>query len=160
MDKPPIVRAADRTPEREEQFSHPLNPASDIHGFQLAGAVGLKHVGVWWARVPPGKESFVYHRHHGEEEFMYILAGRAIVEIDGADHEVGPGDFVGFPPGVAHHLRNPFAEDVVYLSGGETREVEIADFPRLGKRMVRAGNRMDVHDIDDGPPLYPGTEKL
>ena len=65
--KLPIVRAADRTPERELQFSHPLNPKSDIHGFLLAGAVGLKNVGVFWARVPPGKESFVYHRHHCEE---------------------------------------------------------------------------------------------
>jgi len=158
--KLPIVRAADRTTERELQFSHPLNPRSDIHGFLLASAVGLKNVGVFWARVPPGKESFVYHRHHGEEEFIYVLTGRCIVELDDGEHEVGPGDFVGFPAGTAHHLRNPFAEDVTYLSGGESRSMEIADFPRHGQRMVRVGGKMDLYTVDDKPPPFPGVTKL
>jgi uncharacterized cupin superfamily protein len=43
---------------------------------------------------------------------VYILAGRAVAEIDGAKREVGPGDFMGFAtPSVAHLLRNPFAEE-------------------------------------------------
>ena len=158
--KPFIIRAAERTAERELHFAHPLNPSSDIHGFPLSSAAGLKHVAIWWARVPPGKESFIYHRHHTEEEFLYVLSGRAIIEIEGADHEVGPGDFVGFRAGTAHHLRNPFDADVVYLSGGESREVEIADFPRIGKRMVRVGPKMDIYAVDDTPPPFPGTTKL
>ena len=44
----------------------------------------------------------------------------AVAEIDGGEHEVGPGDFMGFPtPSLGHHLRNPFDEDLVYLMGGE-----------------------------------------
>jgi len=34
------------------------------------------------------------------------------------------------------HLRNPFQADLVYLMGGESREVEIGEYPRLGKRAI------------------------
>jgi uncharacterized cupin superfamily protein len=80
---------------------------------------------------------------------MYILAGRGIAEIDGAEYEVGPGDFMGFPaPSVAHHLRNPFAEELVYLTGGESRAVEVAEFPRLGLRMARTAKGAFVAPLD------------
>jgi uncharacterized cupin superfamily protein len=47
--------------------------------------------------MPPGKESFVYHSHHREEEWIYVLSGRGVAEIDGEEFEVGAGDFMGFP---------------------------------------------------------------
>jgi uncharacterized cupin superfamily protein len=116
----------------------------------LGDAVGLERLGVHLMRVPPGKESFVYHVHHTEEEFVYILSGRGIAEIGDEQIEVGPGDFMGFPtPSVGHHLRNPFEEDLVYLAGGERRAAEIADFPRLGKRLVRVGMNISIHRTDD-----------
>jgi uncharacterized cupin superfamily protein len=64
---------------------------------------------------------------------------------------------MGFPtPGVAHHLRNPSGEDLVYLVGGESLDVEIADFPRLGRRMIRRGEEVEIYDVSDargfGPP--------
>ena len=154
-----IVRAADRTPDNEQSASHPWNPASEVRGHALSRVAGLTRVGVWAIRLPPGKESFVYHRHRLEEEFVYALAGRAIVELDDERHEIGPGDFVGFPPGVAHHLLNPFEEEFVYLSGGENREMEVADYPRLGKRMVRVGERADTYALD-AVAAMPGAEKL
>ena len=40
-------------------------------------------------------------------------------------------------PSVGHNLRNPFDENLVYMMGGERREFEIADFPRLNKRLIR-----------------------
>jgi uncharacterized cupin superfamily protein len=157
MDKPSlnIVRAADIA-AHAQQFSHPWNPNSDMHGTQLARSVGLKRTGVNFIRVPPGRESYVYHSHQLEEEWIYVLSGRAIALIDDVEYEVGPGDFIGFPaPSVAHHMSNPGPDDLVYLSGGENREFEIADFPRLGKRMVRNGKRIDVYDADDAQPLTP-----
>ncbi len=71
---------------------------------------------------------------------MFMLSGRGVAEIDGGEHEVGPGDFMGFPtPSVAHHLRNDSDDDLVYLVGGERKEMEIAEFPRLGKVVIRVG---------------------
>jgi uncharacterized cupin superfamily protein len=141
------VRAADIAAHAQE-FSHPWNPDSQLRGTQLARSVGLKRTGVNFMRVPAGKESFVYHSHQHEEEWIYVLSGRALALIDDVEYEVGPGDFIGFPtPSVAHHLRNPGPDELVYLVGGESRENEIADFPRLGKRMVRRGKEVEIVDL-------------
>ena len=116
--------------------------------------VGLERVILRLGRVPSGKESFIYHAHHYEEEFIYILSGRGIAEIDEGEFEVGAEDFLGFPtPSVAHHLRNPFEADLIYLMGGERKEVEIADFPRLNKQAIRDGNKAYIIDIKSKEPF-------
>ena len=156
MDPPSlnIVRAADIAAHAQE-FSHPWNPRSQMHGTQLARSVGLKRTGVNLVRVPAGKESFAYHSHRHEEEWLFLLSGAAIALIDGVEYEVNAGDFIGFPaPSVAHLLRNPGPADLVYLVGGENREFEIAEFPGLGKRMVRSGQQVQVYD--DGEAESPG----
>jgi uncharacterized cupin superfamily protein len=152
---PHLIRA-DQVKSAEGQFSHPWNPKSLLVGSHLSKLGGLQRTGLSLARIPAGHESCIYHAHHCEEEWVYILSGRAIAEIDDHEYEVGPGDFIAFPaPSVAHHLRNPFSEDLVYLMGGENRETEIADFPRLGKRMVKTGGEVTVYDLAAGKPLGP-----
>src|SRR5262245_31335123 len=86
--KASLSRAADRAKVPEESFSHPFNSNSQIFGRTLSDGTGLERIGLHWIRVPAGKESFVYHRHRTEEEFIYILSGRGIAEIDGEEHEV------------------------------------------------------------------------
>ena len=157
MDKPSlnIVRAADIAAHSQE-FSHPWNPNSQMHGTQLALSVGLKRTGVNFIRVPAGKESFVYHSHRHEEEWIYVLSGHAIATIDGDDFDVAAGDFIGYPaPSVPHLLRNPGPDDLVYLSGGEHLDFDIAEFPTLGKRMVRSGKQVDIFDDADAQPFGP-----
>ncbi len=154
-----LLRAAEIA-ERSQTFSHPWNPQSEMSGYQLAKSTGLRRIGVNLARIPPGKESFVYHSHWQEEEWIYILEGRGIARIDGNEYEVGPGDFMAFPtPGVAHHLRNPFAADLVYLMGGENREIDVADFPDLGKRMFRHPKGVEIYDLKDAKPFGPLEEE-
>ena len=137
-------------------FSHPWNPNSEVFGTRLGDLAGLTRLGVNWLRVPPGKESFVYHSHHREEEWIYILSGRGVAEINGEESEVAAGDFMGFPASsVAHHLRNPFDEDLVYLVGGEVLDVDIADFPHLGKRVLRRGEEVEVYDASDAQNFGP-----
>lgn len=151
-----LLLRASEIRDKSGTFSHPWNEKSEIHGYMLARATGLKRSGVSLARLAPGKESFLYHLHHYEEEWIYILSGRGVAEIDGAEREVGPGDFMGFPtPSVAHHLRNPFGEDLVYLMGGENLDHEVADFPKLGKRMVRRQTATEVYDLASGKPFGP-----
>jgi uncharacterized cupin superfamily protein len=147
-----IVRAADIAAHAQE-FSHPWNPNSAMSGMQLARSVGLKRTGVNFIRVPPGKESYVYHSHQHEEEWIYVLSGRAIALIDDVEHEVNAGDFIGYPaPSVAHLMRNPGPEELVYLSGGENLEFDVAEFPKHGKRMVRNGKQVEVFDVADARP--------
>lgn len=135
-----------RDAEAQAEFtthSHPWNAKSAISGVQLGRLAGLERTGVSLARIEPGKESFAYHSHEREEEWLYILSGTATADIDGAEHPVGPGDFIGFPtPSVAHHLRNTGSEPLVYLMGGENRDCDVTTFPDLGKRMVKFNGRV------------------
>ena len=144
-----LLKAGD-IKSKEAQFSHPWNPKSLLIGTQISRMLGLKRTGVTIARMPADKESFVYHSHHLEEEWVYILSGKGIAEIDGIEYEVGAGDFMAFPtPSVAHHLRNPGPEDLVYLMGGENLGTEIADFPKMDKRMLRHGGSVEVYNLSD-----------
>lgn len=142
-----LVRATD-TPD-PWQFEHPLGDNSEVHVNCLSQVCGMERLGVHRVRVPPGKDSFPYHTHHVEEECFFIISGRGIAEVDGEEHEVGPGDFLGFgTPSVGHQLRNPFDEELVYLAVGERKSVEVAEFPKLGKVIVRRGGVAET--VDEG----------
>ncbi len=144
------VAGADRT--GESTFHHALNPRSEIHGLLLSRRIGLERLGVSLARLAPGKESFIFHVHRSEEEFAYVLSGRGTADVGDARFEVGPGDFLGFPPSThAHLMRNTGGEDLFYISGGENREIEVADFPREGKRLVRIGGEISIHTLPGDP---------
>lgn len=138
----------------ESTFSHPWNSKSEITGTHLSALAGLKRTGVSLVRIAAGKESFAYHLHHREEEWIYILAGRGIALIDGREYEVNRGDFIAFPtPSVAHNLLNPNEEELVYMMGGEHRDFEVADFPTLDKRMIRRKSEVEIYNLSDGRPF-------
>ncbi|MES1201156.1 MAG: cupin domain-containing protein [Pseudomonadota bacterium] len=138
MDKPkkPLWRAAE-TGQHARPFTQKLNPNSLFRAVGLSRLAGMERAHVSLVRLPPGKDSFAYHAHMLEEEWIYIVSGRAIAEIDGDSVEVGPGDFMGFAtPSVPHLLRNTFAEECVYLMGGEDKPIDVVSYPDLGKRFL------------------------
>ncbi len=151
----PLLRAEVITQIEELEFHHPLNPDSQVHMRSLGDRVGLRRLGIHLTRVPPGKESFVFHTHVGEEEFIYILSGRGVAEMGDGEFEVKAGDFMGFSaPSVGHHLRNPFDTDLIYLMGGERHEIEVGDYPRLKKRGIRTGTEMQIVAWADLAPFW------
>lgn len=141
--------AAEIAAAAEVRIRHPFNANSEVFLRRLTELAGLERVALRIARVPPGRESFAYHAHETEEEFLYILSGRGRAEIEGKIIEVGPGDFMGFPPKVAHHLANPYGEDLVYLMGGERHALEIGHFPKLGRKLIFASGAAEVLAIQD-----------
>jgi len=142
-----LLKAKDIERMRPLVARHPLNPVSEVHLRCLGDAIGLQRMGIHLARVKKGKEPNIYHAHHYEEEFFYILSGRGVATIDGKRFEVGPGDFMAFPtPSVPHILSNPNDEDLVYLVGGERRAFEIGDFPGIGKVLIRDGGKAYLVD--------------
>lgn len=144
--------ASDRIAELPElHIRHPWNDKSDVFIKRLAPLAGLSRIALSLARVPPGRESFVYHRHERDEEFLFILSGRGRAEIGDEVFEVGPGDFMGFgaPDGPAHHLINPYDEDLVYLMGGESSGFDIGHFPRLRRRIIHGSAGIEAIGDDD-----------
>lgn len=150
---PFLIRAGD-TSEGVHRGQHPWNDKSDITMNELARRTGMSRAIVKHAVIPPGKEGFVYHSHQRDEEWLYVLSGTCTMEIDGAEYDMKPGDFAGFPtppavPAVAHHMRNDGTEPLVLLMGGEAHDVEIADFPKLGKRKIIADGKVQVVELPE-----------
>ena len=148
-----IVRA-DADPEGQV-FHHPFNPHSEIRIRPLSRITGMARLGISHARVPPGKESFIYHIHHQEEEFMYILSGTGSLRAGEQETAIGAGDVVGFTtPSIAHTVVNSGDEPLVYLVGGENKELEQADFPDQGKRLFRSNSGSALVDLQDIKNLF------
>jgi uncharacterized cupin superfamily protein len=157
---PHILRKTDIA-EKESTFSHPWNPKSEIIGTVMSRLAGLQRTGVSLVRVPPGKESFAYHLHHREEEWVYVLSGTATSLIDGQEYTLEAGDFVAFPtPSVAHLMANRTDSDLVYLMGGENLSEEVADFPILDRRMVKLNGELSIYRLSDGKPFFESGDDL
>jgi uncharacterized cupin superfamily protein len=144
-----LATSAQIQAEPEVPIAHPLNPNSEVYLRRLSVKVGLQREQVYLSRIPPGKESFIYHAHKGDEEWLYILSGRGRALIGDKTFEVGPGDFMGFPtPSVGHHLTNPYNEDLVYLMGGERGRTDIVEFPTAGKMGLFSSDGIHMADLD------------
>lgn len=64
--------------------------------------------------VAPGKSTHAPHRHP-EEEFFYILEGKATFYLDGKTVEVGPNTSLYCPPNSEHGISNAGSTDLKYL---------------------------------------------
>jgi uncharacterized cupin superfamily protein len=88
--------------------------------------------GLW--ELPPGKRSFPFHFHHVTEEALFVVSGHAKVRTPDGETEIGPGDYVSFPPGgPAHQLINEGTEPLVYLGLSAGQGVDIVEYPDSGK---------------------------
>jgi uncharacterized cupin superfamily protein len=157
--KPARTLRAKEIAEHRKGYRQRLNPASFFRGTELASLGGLARTGVSIAWLPPGQDSFAYHAHRYNEEWIYILSGRVVSEADGVETELGPGDFVAFPaPGVPHVLHNRSDAEVTYLMGGERRGPEVIDYPSLGKTYLLAASERNVDFYELAPPIQPFEE--
>jgi len=133
----------------EKRFTHPLDSTAQRLTRSLGDATGLKTLGVHLVRLESGRESTVYHFHHQDEEWIYILSGHGVAEIGGEKSAVGSGDFMGFVAGSAPHtLTNPHREDLVYLVGGNRCAIDTCDYPRLGMRRYRVDGVSEFVRLD------------
>jgi mannose-6-phosphate isomerase-like protein (cupin superfamily) len=65
------------------------------------------HINTIFAGSAPGP----FHLHHRVENVYYVLHGRVLIRTAGEEVEIGPGDAVFFPRGVAHSATNVGTED-------------------------------------------------
>jgi len=134
--KKQLWRAAEIAPTARP-FTQQLNPKSLFRAAPLSRLAGMSRAHVSLVRLPPGKESFAKHAHTLEEEWIYVLEGRATAEIGDEKHLVQAGDFMGFStPSPAHVMRNTFDVECMYLMGGEDRAIDVVSYPDLGKRYL------------------------
>lgn len=131
-------------------YAHPLDERARTRIVSLSRLAGLARAGLNLVRVAPGDRAFPFHRHHREEEWVYVLEGAATVRLGSDAHALGPGGFVAFPPGgPAHCVENRGTGDLVCLTGGESAPVEIVDFPDLGRRVLRGADGARETGLED-----------
>jgi len=83
-------------------------PMAKRHYRRLAPAGKLEDFGVSHVTLDPGGISSQRHWHEGEDEFVVMLSGEAVLVEEGGETVMRPGDCAAFPKGVAdgHHLVN------------------------------------------------------
>jgi len=68
------------------------------------------------AEHPAGSPPAPLHIHDHEEETLYVLEGRLVVEVDGEEHDAPAGSLILIPRGVAQRFWNPDDVPARYLS--------------------------------------------
>ena len=120
------------------EWSDAMNRGSFQQRRKPLGGAGKLSCGLW--ELAPGKKSFPFHLHHVTEEAMFVISGRAKVRTPEGMTEIGPGDFVSFPPGgPAHQLVNDGSEPLVYLAMSATQGVDVVEYPDSGKVAAALG---------------------
>src|SRR5215469_1776650 len=119
----PIATAAATAPPRTKPSNYPepfFSRMSKREKRPLGDLFGLKNFGVNRTRLEPGGESALLHRHSRQDEFVYILEGNPTLVTDRGEVALAPGMCAGFAAGgIAHHLINRTASDVLYLEIGD-----------------------------------------
>ena len=90
---------------------------------RLAPATGLADFGVSHVVLKPGAWSSQRHWHNGEDEFLVMLEGEAVLAEDDGETILCAGDCAAWPKGNTngHHLRNDSDSDCVFIViGGGT----------------------------------------
>ena len=118
---------------------------------RLAPASGLSEFGVSHVVLKPGAWSSQRHWHEGEDEFLVMTGGEAVLVDDDGEHVLRAGDCAAFPTGErnGHHLQNRSDRDCAFVVMSVGQPLG-GDYPDVDMRFTAEGGY--VHD--DGRP-YP-----
>jgi uncharacterized cupin superfamily protein len=116
---------------------------------RLAPAGGLTEFGVSQVVLKPGAWSSQRHWHVGEDEFLVMLSGEAVLVDDEGEHVLRAGDCAAFPKndGNGHHLQNRSGEDCAFVVVGAGEQAG-GDYPDIDMCFTAEGTY--VHK--DGTP--------
>lgn len=116
---------------------------------RLASAGGLTDFGASHVVLKSGAWSSQRHWHDGEDEFVVVLGGEAVLIDDDGETMLTAGDCVAFPKGNTngHHIVNRSGGDFVFVAigGGERTGGGYSDIDML----FTADNRYTRKDGTD-----------
>ena len=112
--------------EQTNRTGYPSPFNQDVQGRwyrRLAPAARLTDFGASHVVLKPGAWSSQRHWHDGEDEFLVMLSGEAVLAEDDGETLLRAGDCAAWPKGTnnGHHLRNESSEDCSFIViGGGT----------------------------------------
>lgn len=96
----------------------------------LGDHFGIASFGVNLTTLAPGAQSSLRHRHHVQDEFVFVLSGELVLHDDEGELVLVAGMCAGFPHGGrAHHLVNRSSASATYLEIGDRQPGDSADYP-------------------------------
>ena len=104
-------------------YPAPYRDAMDKRWYRrIAPVAGIEDFGVSHVVLKPGGISSQRHWHEGEDEFVVMLSGEAVLVENGGETILRSGECAAFPKGVpnGHHLLNRSDQDCVFLAIGKT----------------------------------------
>jgi len=115
---------------------------------RLAPASGITDFGFSHVTLEPGAWSAHRHWHEGEDEFVVMLAGEAVLVDESGETVMRPGDIAAFPKndGNGHVLQNRSAAPCVYVAVGKP-PVTTCHYPDIDMHLPAGGKfqRKDGH---------------
>lgn len=133
--------------------------------FRFGGQLGATDTGCSVYELPPGQAICPYHFEYGEEEWLFVLAGRPTLRTPDGEEEIGPLEMVFFPKGPegAHAVRNDTADTVRVLMFSSRTFPAMCEYPDSGKvgmfttnkaanLMVHRSSGVDYWDGETGTP--------
>lgn len=118
---------------------------------RLGDFFGLSNFGVNLTRLAPAAISALRHSHSRQDEFVYVLEGKATLVTDAGEWELVPGMCAGFKAGgEAHHLVNRTQADVVFLEVGDRSAGDAVEYPDDDLRAVLGADGKWVFLHKDG----------
>jgi uncharacterized cupin superfamily protein len=115
---------------------------------RLGPANGLTDFGVSHVVLKPRSWSSQRHWHDGEDEFLVMIEGEAVLVEDDGETVLRPGDCAAWPKGNTngHHLRNESDRDCAFVvvGGGKNTGGGYSDIDMLfteDNRYVRKDGR-------------------
>ena len=121
-------------------FTPEFDHSSEREGFRWRGArvgkaIGGEGIGACLYELTAEERTYPFHFHHGNEEWLLVVAGTPTVRTPDGAWLLQPGDLVCFPrgPAGAHGVTGPGT--VLLLS--EKRLPDVVEYPDSGKVGVR-----------------------
>jgi len=108
---------------------------------RLGAAAGGERLGCSLYELPPGKRSWPYHYHAGNEEAILVRSGSGTLRLAGETHPLSPGDYVALPAGErgGHRVVNDGEAVLSYLVLSTMDEPDVTVYPDSGKFGVYVG---------------------
>jgi len=89
----------------------------EFEGAGFEGALDFHELGINLTRLEPGQPMSMYHWEADQEDFL-VLAGEALLIVEGEERPLRPWDFVHCPPGTKHTIVGAGAGPCLILAVG------------------------------------------
>jgi len=120
----------------QPRFDEPRrHPGFNCDRARIGRQAGCERLGASVFAVPSGQAAYPYHFHLGEEELVFVLAGRPSMRTPAGWREVAEGEVIAFPVGEsgAHQLVNRTEAEVRLLAISTGGAPDIVVYPESDK---------------------------